>query len=175
MVKKVMFLVIACCSVSLLTTAMVTAEPAQKPLPPLQVTIQPVRTDITPDAIQPGEAIAFRVTAVSLVDTQEMRIKVDLVSGAELVSGGTSWIGRAAKNVEKVLILTVRAPKNGRGSIKARASIPNTQGAAFSTETSYQLGADAQASQKLNQKSSIMEPEQQVKKDSKGTSVIEYR
>lgn len=140
------------------------ARSAKKPLPPLQVRIAPVQPGITSDQIRPGDTVAFKVIAVSFMDVQEMRIDVELTDGAKLVSGDTSWSGSAAKNEEKTIILTVRAPETGKGRIKARVTIPPAGSARFSTEAQYVLGPETKPEQ-----------EHPVRKDSKGRRIIEYR
>ena len=142
------------------------AAPARKPLPPLRISITPVQSGITPDQIKPGDIVEFKVTASSSIDVPEMRIKVELVGGAGLVSGDRSWSGPAAKNEEKSITLTVRAPETGKGRIKAKVSIPPSGGTRFSAGAEYVLGPVSK-----------YKPEQEhpVKKDSKGRNVIEYR
>ena len=142
------------------------SAPAGKPLPPLRISIAPVQPGITSDQIKPGDIVEFKVTASSSIDVPEISIKVELVGGAKLVSGDTSWSGPAAKNEEKSISLTVQAPKNGQGRIKARVSIPPSDGPRFSAGAEYVLGPVSK---------SKPEQEHPVKKDSKGRNVIEYR
>jgi hypothetical protein len=142
------------------------AVPSRKPLPPLRISITPVQSGITPDQIKPGDIVEFKVTALSSIDVPEMSVKVELIGGADLVSGDTSWSGPAAKNEEKSITLTVQAPKKGMGSVKARVSIPPSGGTRFSARAEYVLGPLSK---------SKPEQEHPVKKDSKGRNVIEYR
>ena len=93
-------------------------------------------------------------------------VKVDLVGGTKLISGDTSWNGPAAKNEEKTINLTVQAPKTGRGSIKAIATIPLTNGPHFSAGAEYVLGGEVK---------SKSEQDHPVRRDSNGRPVIEYR
>lgn len=142
------------------------AAPSGKPLPPLQVRIAPVQAGITSDQIKPGDIVELRVSALSMVDAQELRIKVELVGGAKLISGDTSWNGPAAKNEEKAITLTVQAPMTGKGRIKVSVSSPPADGTRFSGGAEYVLGPNVK-----------MKPEKEypLKKDSKGRDVIEYR
>jgi hypothetical protein len=142
------------------------AGTSHKPLPPLRISIVPVQSGITPDQIKPGDAIEFKIAAVSSIDVPNMSIKVNFSGGAKLVSGDTSWSGPAAKNEEKAIMLTVRAPKTGKGRIRAWVTIPPSDGARFSAGAQYVMGSDAERKP---------EQEQPVKKDSKGRSVVEYR
>ena len=142
------------------------AGPSKKPLPPLQIRIAPVQPGITPDQIKAGDTVELEVTAVSFMDGQELRIEVELIGGAKLISGDKLWSGPLTKNEEKTILLTVQAPEKGKGRIRARASILSTDGARFSAETQYILGLETKT-----------KPEQEhpVKKDNKGRNVIEYR
>jgi hypothetical protein len=142
------------------------AAPSRKPLPPLQVRIALVQPGITSDQIKPGDTVEFRVTAVSFIDVQEMRIEVELIGGTKLVSGDRTWRGPALKNEEKTIVLTVRVPETGKGRIKARVTIPPSDNTRFSSETQYVLGPEIK---------SKPEHEHPVKKDSKGRDIIEYR
>ncbi len=142
------------------------AGASRKPLPPLRISITPAGHDIAQDQIKPGDVIEFNISAASAIDVQRMRIEVELTGGAELVSGNTSWSGPAGKNEEKTIVLTVRAPKNGQGRINARVIIPSSNGAQFSAAAHFVLGKEVK---------SKPEQEHPVKKDSKGSDIIEYR
>lgn len=147
-------------------SAKCSAWSAKKPLSPLQIRIAPVQPGITSAQIKPGDIIELKITAVSFIDVQEMRIEVELIGGAKLVSGDMSWSGPASRNEEKTIVLTVRAPEKGKGRINARLSIPPSDSTRFSAETQYVLGPEDK---------SKPEHEHPVKKDSKGRNVIEYR
>ena len=142
------------------------AGQARKPLSPLRINIVPVQSGVTADLIKPGDAVAFKVTASSSIDVPEMRIEVRLEGGAQLVSGNTTWSGAASKNEEKSIILTVKAPEKGKGSIETSVSTALSDGARFSAGARYVLGSTT---------ASKPEQEHPVKKDSKGRNVIEYR
>ncbi len=142
------------------------SAPARKPLPPLQISIAPTQPGVTSALIKPGDVVEFKVTAVSFVDVQEMRIDVELMDGAKFVSGDTSWSGPAAKNEEKSFTLTIQTPETGKGRIKARVSLPPSDGTRFAAEAQYMLGPEAKTKP---------EHEHPVKKDSKGRNIIEYR
>jgi len=169
-VKRVLLLMlILYCTMLVLSGTVSAAGNAKKPRPPLKITIQPVQDNVLSTAIQPGETISFRVTAVSYVDTQELRVNIELSGGAELVSGQTAWTGTAAKNEKKEFILTVRAPQKGGGKISAHAAIPGTDGPSFAVESWYLLGAEP------NMKSSLGDTRPKAKKDRRGRDVLEYR
>ena len=138
---------------------------AKKPLPPLKISIQPIRTDISPSTIRPGEILEFKITAVSSMAADSMTIDVKLSGGTRIVAGESFWRGPAAKNEEKVLYLTVQAPEKGKGVIKASASV-SSSGINFSAETQYELGA---------REKTKPEREGVKKKDHKGRPIIEYR
>ncbi len=143
------------------------AGQSHKPLPPLRISIVPVQSGLTPDHIKPGDAVELKVTAVSAIDAPELHINVELIGGAKLVSGDTSWSGQAAKNEEKSFILTVQTPKTGKGKVRARVFIsPSDGGPRFSAVAQYVLGPAIKT-----------KPEQDhaVKKDKKGRSIVEYR
>jgi hypothetical protein len=148
------------------SSVLVYAGPSKKPLSPLRINIAPVQAGITSDQIKPGDIVEFNVTAVSSIDTQELTINVELVGGVQLVSGDTSWNGPAAKNEEKSIALTVRAPRSGKGMIEAHVSIPPSDGARFSAGAQYTLGSEVKTKP---------ENDRPVKKDLKGQDVIEYR
>ncbi len=116
------------------------AGPAAKPRPPLQITIAPVQAGVTSDTIRPGTATAFVVSARSLVDTETMRITVELQGGARLVTGDTSWIGPARKNEVIRLYVTVASPAKGAGSIRARVSVAPARAARFTAQARFLLG-----------------------------------
>ncbi len=129
------------------------------------ITLQ-YRKGNTSDQIKPGDIVEFKVTALSSIDVPEMNVKVELVGGADLVSGDTTWSGPAAKNEKKTITLIVRAPKKGLGRIKARVSLPPSDGARFSAQAEFRLGPEVKTKP-------AQEPT--VKKDRKGRSIIEYR
>jgi hypothetical protein len=171
MLRKTFLPLCIFCTIVSLSASVCYAGRSQKPLSPIRITIVPTHAGVTPAGIKPGDVVEFKVTAVSFLDTQEMRIKVELSDGAELVDGNAAWSGPAAKNEEKVFIITVRASQEGKGKIWVHGAIPGSQGASFATESWYQLGADANASMK----SSVKGAKPPVRKDSKGRDVIEYR
>lgn len=158
-------------TIILLSVSVSYAGGLHKPRSPLRITIIPTDAGVAPATIKPGDVVEFAITAVSFVDTQEMRVKVELSEGAELADGKTAWTGPAAKNEKKVLLLSVRASQEGRGKIRASVDVPGPSGAHFASESWYQLGADANA----NMKSSVKSPRPRVMKDGKGRDVIEYR
>lgn len=142
------------------------AKEARKPLSPLHIRIETDTPGVTQKQIKPGDVIQFTVSGISFMDVEELRIAVELTGGAKLIAGDTSWSGQAKKNEEKKITFTVQAPKSGHGQIRARISLPPTQGGRFSAEARFDLGP------KVREK---FEHELAVKKDSKGRDVIEYR
>jgi len=145
------------------------ATPAKgKPQSPLQISIAPVDSSIMPEKIKPGDLVEFIVTAVSLADAEEMRISVALPKRSELVSGELSWSGPVSKNESRSLHFTIKTPDKQGGPIKARAIMPSSEGHSFSATAHYSLGVQA----KSKDKAGIVRP---LKKDSKGSDVIEYR
>ncbi len=140
------------------------SDPAQKPLPPVSIRIQPVRPDITSDSIQPGDIVDLLVSAGSAVDVSEMKIEVELLGGAKRVAGATAWKGHAGKNETKTITLSVRAPETGTGRVRARVSMPSAKGRHFMAVTEFVLGPAAAA-----------EDNGVSRKNSKGRPIIEYR
>ncbi len=141
------------------------SNPSPKPLPPLRVSIHPVRADLSSDRIQPGGIVELRITAVSGIAAADMRIDLKLEGGAKLVSGETAWEGEAAKDKEITLTVSVRAPNSGKGKVRAVVSLPVSRGPHYSSEVEFELGPA------VKQKP---EREPVIKKNSRGRSVIEY-
>ena len=139
-----------------------------KPQSPLQISIAPIDPSITPERIKPADMVEFVVTVVSLSDAEEIRILVELPKGSELVSGELSWSGSVSRNEKQTLKYTVKVPVKQSGPIKARVVMPSSEGHSFSASAYYALGAQAQP----KDKSGTVRP---LKKDSKGSDVIEYR
>ena len=138
---------------------------AGKPLPPLQITLNPVQSGLAPENMKPGEVVAFRVIASALVDAQQARVEVDLSDGAEFVSGDLTWTGALKKNDKKNIDITVRVPAKGGGAIRARVVIFDHNGVSFSAERLYTMGARSK-SKSVN--------EHRVRKDHRGRDVIEF-
>lgn len=139
---------------------------AAKPRAPLQVTITPVQLNLAAADIKPGEAVEFKIIGKTFADAGELNINVELHGGVQLLSGAMSWTGQAKKGEEKILPITVRAPKNGNGRIRARISASPSSGATFAAEAEYRIGQQAQ-------KKPAALPEK--KKDHKGREIREYR
>jgi hypothetical protein len=144
------------------------ARTAGKPLPPLQIAISPVNAALTPEAIKAGDIVEFKITAQSLIDVTEMDLEIELIGGAKLVSGETSWYGPAAKNEEKSLTIAVQAPQSGNGKIRARVTLQPSAGSRFSKLAIYTLGPEPK--EKTTNKN-----DHPVRKDKEGRDVIEYR
>jgi hypothetical protein len=140
-------------------------NPSPKPLPPLKVSIHPVRVDLTSDRIQPGDIVELRITAVSGIAAADMRIDLKLEGGAMLVSGETAWEGEAAQDKEITLTISVRAPSSGKGKVRAVVSLPVARGPHYSSETEFELGPAAKPKP---------EREPVIKKNGRGRNVIEY-
>ena len=140
-------------------------NPSPKPIPPLRVSIHPVRADLTPDSIQPGDIVELRITAVSGISATDMRIDLKLEGGAKLVSGDAAWEGEAAQDKEVTITVSVRAPDSGKGTVRAVVSFPSARGPHFSSETEFALGPAV----KPNPGQAPV-----IRKNSRGRSVIEY-
>lgn len=139
--------------------------PAQKPLPPLEISIATAQQGITP---QPGDAVELAVTARSALDASEATITIKLSGDVELLSGELAWSGPVKKGESTILLITVRVPAGSRGMVKARISLPATADASFSREARYSFGKDKEQSEKQSE-------EKPVKKDRRGRDIIEYR
>lgn len=148
------------------TLAMPFAVLAAKPRPPLQVSIVPVQANQLVTAIKPGDMVELKIIGTTFVDVSELTIKVKLYGKMEKVAGQTTWSGPLKKGEEKVLMLTVRMPKQGHGRITARIAIPPAPGASFAAEAEYEFG-----SSKISKSAELPV----IKKDSRGSEIREYR
>ncbi len=142
------------------------ANGSYKPISPLQISIVPTQPGLAAEQIQPGDVVEFTVTAVSLIDAQAVRIDIALTGGAELVSGDTAWKGLMGRNESHSIVLSVRAPKDGKGIIRANVSVAPSGDGRFSAMAQYVMGPGTEAK---------AEQRHPVKKDSRGRTVIEYR
>lgn len=136
-----------------------------KPRSPLQVNIAPAQSGLVPTDIKPGDVVAFNITGRSPGAEGEMTMKVELIGGAELVSGDTAWAGLVQRGEGNSLLITVKAPKHGNGIIRARVSMAPSVGASFTAVAEYRFGKFAERKPQL--------PD--VKKDNKGRSIREYK
>lgn len=142
------------------------AAHAAKPLSPVQVSISPAQTWIASEKIKPGDVVELRIIAKSMVDANELGIKIELSGGVELVSGETAWTGAVKQGGEKMLSIFVRSPKHGSGLVRAKTWISPTSGAMFVAEGEYSIGPESQ-------KKPALRPE--IKTDHKGREIREYR
>jgi hypothetical protein len=138
-----------------------------KPQIPLQVRIEPASPALQQKAIQPGQVVGLEVTAQSPADGSEMRIEIELLDGAELVSGGLSWQGVLGRHEKKRIPLSVRAPRAGVGSVRARVYYLKDGGQRAVRESLYRLGVSAAAAAEAAGKPAGA--------DSRGRAVKEYR
>jgi hypothetical protein len=144
----------------------------KKPQSPLLITITPVQADVT-ETIKAGDVVDLRVAATSMIDAAEMRIRVKLADGAELVSGELSWDGPAGKGEEKQLLFSVRVPATGTGKIKARLTV-STDGAKPLSRTAQYLLLTGEQKQEQIEAQKKMNATHPAKKDSKGRPIVEY-
>lgn len=167
-VKLLKYMGIAVIVFHLLLSTGEAAPKKGKPQSPLQISIAPIDPSITPENVKPGDVVEFVATAVSLADAEEMRISVTLPKGAVLVSGDLSWSGPANEGEKRYLSFTIKIPSKQTSTIKARAVMPYPEGHSFSASAHYSLGVQA----KPKDNAGTVRP---LKKDSKGSDVIEYR
>jgi hypothetical protein len=172
--RKLTCLAILVAELCTLSTAAYAASVQQKPLPPLQISIAPAQPGVTPETIKAGDVVDFKVIATSMVDTTEMRIKVKLADGVELVSGDLSWAGPAAKKEEKKLSFSVRVPASGTGKIKAQLTVSTGGGRQLSRAAQYLLLTGEQQHEQLEAQKK-MRSTNPARKDRRGKDVIEYR
>jgi hypothetical protein len=137
-----------------------------KPQLPVQITIGPAQPGMTAAKIKPGDITQIAVSARSMTAISEMKIEVSLHGGAELVSGPLEWAGPAGKGETKQLLLTVRAPQQGAGTVKATVTFVREGKQVLKRSMQYRLGAGDEEKNK--------KPAYQIKKDSKGRDIIEY-
>lgn len=156
-------LAILCMSTTVFAGGM---PPSGKPRSPLQISIAPVQSGLSPTDIKPGDVVEFRITGRTLAADGELKIKAELAGGVELLSGDTSWVGPAKKGEDKTLLITVRIPKHGNGMIRAQLSMSPSSGASFAAGAEYHFGRDAERKPALF-------PE--IKKDNKGRAIREHR
>jgi len=166
MAGKILISLVSAWVIVSLSASICAAGEARKPKPPLRVSIAPVEDGIMPENIKPGDVLDFKITVNPLMDSQEMRIKIDLSGGAKLVSGETAWTGPVTKNTDKVLFVTVQAAQKGKGKIRVHVAIPSPQGTSFVAEAVYELGPGMKTK---------AVPERPAKKDSRGRDIIEYQ
>lgn len=138
---------------------------AAKPMSPLQIGIVADQSSLIAAAIKPGDVVNLRVTAKTHIDTEDLLLRAELHGGAQLVAGDLSWLGSANKGEERVLLFSVRVPKQGKGRIKVRSSISQSAAAPITAESEYILG-------NLPQKKSVATPP--TKKNSNGRMIREY-
>jgi hypothetical protein len=150
----------------LIISVLTAAGAGMKPLPPLMVSILPSREEVKSENIRPGDAVDLLISVKSAFDAPEIRISIKLSGGVELISGETGWSGPMAKNQEQLLRVTVRAPLQGTGRVKARAVLARTNTGSLRAESAYSLGPRQKTPKKK-------EPSE--KKDSSGRSILEYR
>lgn len=137
-----------------------------KPRSPLQVSISPVKSGISPTDIKPGDVVEFKIIGKTHADAGELKIKVELHGGVELLSGNTTWAGPVLMGEDKPLLITVSVPRHGNGMIRARISMSPSSGSSFAAEAEYRFG-------KYAEKKPALLPE--IKKDSKGRAIREHR
>lgn len=159
--KLVLFIVVICGTF----ISDLHAEQSSKPLPPVRVSVSAVPSTLSPELISPGDIVTVTITAVSMIETPELIVQVDLLGGTRLISGETSWRGPAAKGEEKNLTLNVQAPLKGKGRVRAVVSLPPSNATRFSADAVFILGSDTGHNDERNGV---------VKKDKKGRSIIEY-
>jgi hypothetical protein len=141
-------------------------ELSHKPQLPLLIRISPVDPRITPETLQPGDVVEFRVSAVAVTEADEMRISIGLEGGAEVASGPSQWKGKTAKGEETQLIFNVRVPRQGTGKIRATVTLYQDGEKTMKRSVRYYLGAEKDRKDKG--------PASMLKKDSKGRNIIEY-
>lgn len=139
---------------------------AAKPMSPLQINIVADQPSLNSAAIKPGDVVNFRITAKTYIDTQDLFLRVELHGGVRLISGDLSWLGSANKGEEKVLQISVRAPRQGKGKIKVKSSISQSSATSITAESEYILG-------NVPQLKPSTAP--QIKKNNEGRTIKEYR
>ena len=157
----------------LVSTAAFAASLHNKPQPPLAISIAPAQPGATLETIKAGDVVDLKVTATSMIDTTELRIKVKLEDGAELVSGELSWAGPAGKREEKQLLFSVRVPAEGTGKIRAELTVSTDGGRPLQRSARYLLLTEEQKQEQMEAKKN-MKAAHPAKKDSKGRPIVEY-
>ena len=138
-----------------------------KPQLPVRIAIEPVQRALKAQAIKAGDIVELRITASTLKEADEVRIDAELQDGAELVSGATSWRGKAAKGAPNELVLGVRAPADGTGKVKATVRVYRGGKQIMKKETRYFLGGEPSGPGRIPAGAVI-------KKDAKGRDIVEY-
>lgn len=138
-----------------------------KPVAPLKISIAPASPTLAPADIRPGDAVELKIVGRSFVDAAEMTINVQLRGGVTLVSGDTKWVGPAVNGEEQPVLITVRVPDHGNGSVMAGISLSPSPGSSFAAQAEYRFG-------KHSEKNSLRLPPE-IKKDNKGRAIREYR
>jgi len=137
-----------------------------KPMIPVEISIVPTTAKTKPQDIKPGAVIELVVTARSFSGTDDIRVEITLLDGAELVSGDLLWSGKLSGNESKKLVISVRAPATGAGKVTAAVFVVRNGNVSSAKHSVYTLGAE-----KNNAKG---KSEQKTRRDSKGREVIEY-
>ena len=150
-----------------LTVCAAAAADAGKPQVPFQVMIAPVSKTVNQKSIKPGDTIELKVIVEAPSSDAEMHVQIELLGGAELVSGDLSWRGILAKREKKQLVLSVRAPRSGIGTVSVKVRVDRDGRTLSAREAVYLLGSGPAAAE-----NSVMKP---AGKDSRGRPVKEYR
>lgn len=106
--------------------------PVPKPHSPLSIRIEPSLAQVT------GQAVDYRITAVSAVDADPVSITVTLPEGSVVHSGALQWQGALVSAVAQVLQFRATVPVGSRVPIVALAVMGDEGQAQFSARAVYQ-------------------------------------
>ncbi len=139
---------------------------AEKPGAPLSVEIAPVQAGLSPLEMRPGDVVEFAVSVLARSAAGDVKITISFSGGLELAAGEAAWTGSLAKGDRKTMLLTVRVPQSGKGTIKARAETRPTANAVLAAQAEYKIGQEA-----------VQKPVNglKMKKDGKRRDVMEHR
>lgn len=135
---------------------------ASKPQQPVTVSIGLALPGTAEDAPQPGDVVEFSATASALVDATDLRLEVKLLGAVELVNGTLDWRGSSKKGSRKSVYFTVRIPENGKGRIKAVATLLREGRRPVHSTSMYLLGRTDEGAQFRQ------------RKDHKDRNIVEY-
>ena len=166
MLRRIVFASLFSVLILFLQSGLCESAEAGKPRLPLQVTISAAGID-TGASIKPSDTLWFTVEAIPLIEAHTLQITIELLDGAELVSGELFWSGPVHKGERKIMNLAVRASQSGGGGLRARAAIVNPGNRPIEAASQFSLGTV--------QKSTKPKTTPAVNKDRRGRTIQEYR
>jgi len=161
-----LFTVIAASAFALMLPSPATPAVQHKPRLPLEISIAPTRAEVAQASMRPGDVVELAVPVSAEMDVSDVRVDAKVQGGAELVSGSLKMSAKLAKGEQKQLVLSVRVPDQGRGSVMATATFLRDGKKVLKRSMRYFLGPA--------EKDAGSQPAYKMQKDSQGRKIIEY-